>query len=212
LQPRFEIDDPLGRSANKRRAILEAAEAVFLQYGYLGSSMDEIAATAKVAKQTVYKHFADKERLFIEIVTATVNEISDPVAEEVLALPASDNVELDLHALARTLLARVMAPRLMALRRLVIGESTRFPELGRAFYERGPGRTIAALASVFERLAARGALRVDDPATAASQFNWLVMSAPINQAMLLGDLRDPLDLEGLASRGVDAFLAIYGVR
>ena len=143
----FELNDPEGVSANKRRAILAAAEAVFFEYGYVGSSMDQIAATAKVAKQTVYKHFADKERLFIEIVTATVNEISDPVAEEVLALPGSDDVEQDLRALARTLLARVMQPRLMALRRLVIAESIRFPELGRAFYERGPGRTIAALAS-----------------------------------------------------------------
>ena len=212
MSPLFELNDPEGYSAGKRRAILAAAEAVFFEHGYLGTSMDEIAATAKVAKQTVYKHFADKERLFIEIVTASVNEISDPVAEEVLALPASDDVEQDLHALARTLLARVMQPRLMALRRLVIAESIRFPELGRAFYERGPGRTIAALATAFERLAARGALRIDDPATAASHFNWLVMSAPINQAMLLGDLRDPLDTDRHAARGVDAFLAIYGPR
>jgi AcrR family transcriptional regulator len=167
---------PSSRSERKRRAILSAAETLFLERGYLGTTMDEIAALAVVSKQTVYKHFADKERLFIEIVTTTVNEVSDPVAEEVLALRHSESVEEDLRQLGAMLLTRVMEPRLLALRRLVIGESGRFPELGRAFYERGPGRTIAALAVVFETLAARGTLTLDDPRAAAGHFNWLIMS------------------------------------
>ena len=75
-----------GRSARKRRAIVEAATTAFLRNGYLGTSMDEIAALAGVSKQTVYKHFADKERLFSEIVISTVNEASDPVHEEVRQL------------------------------------------------------------------------------------------------------------------------------
>src|SRR5450755_2546846 len=74
------------RSARKRLAILDAATTIFLRQGYLGTSMDEIAARAGVSKQTVYKHFADKERLFVEIVVANVDEISDPVHEEVLQL------------------------------------------------------------------------------------------------------------------------------
>ena len=43
-----------GRSARKRRAILDAATGVFLQKGYLATNMDEIAALAAVSKQTVY--------------------------------------------------------------------------------------------------------------------------------------------------------------
>ena len=143
------------RSARKHRAILEAATTVFLRNGYLGTSMDEIAALAGVSKQTVYKHFADKERLFVEIVTNTVNEISDPVYEEVLNLADTGDIEADLRDLARRLLKGVMQPRLLQLRRLVIGEASRFPALGQTFYERGPGRTITALATTFERLAAR---------------------------------------------------------
>lgn len=69
---------------------------------------------------------------------------------------------------------------------LVIGEAARFPELGRTFYERGPERTIETLAAVFECLAERGALEVDDPRLAAAHFNWLAMSIPLNQAMLRG--------------------------
>src|ERR1700716_3334678 len=168
-----------GRSSRKRAAILEAATTVFLSNGYLGTSMDEIAALAAVSKQTVYKHFADKEQLFIEIVLAAVYE-------GVLVLDDSGDLEADLRDLARRLLGRVIQPRLLQLRRLVIGEAGRFPELGRTFYERGPGRTIAALAAAFERLAERGELNLDDPLLAAAHFNWLIMSIPLNQAMLLG--------------------------
>ena len=214
LSSSVNLDDiyPASRSERKRRAILAAGETLFLEHGYLGTTMDEIAALAVVSKQTVYKHFVDKERLFIEIVTTTVNEISDPVADEVLQLQHSERVEEDLRRLAVTLLTRVMQPRLLALRRLVIGESGRFPELGRAFYERGPGRTIATLAVVFETLAGRGALVLDDPRAAAGQFNWLVMSAPINRAMLLGSLEPPADLDAIAAIGVAAFLAAYSPR
>ncbi len=203
--------DDQPRSARKRRAILEAATTVFLNNGYLGTSMDEIAALARVSKQTVYKQFADKERLFVEIVTNTVNEISDPVYEEVLNLADSGDIEADLRDLARRLLEGVMQPRLLQLRRLVIGEASRFPELGRTFYQRGPGRTILALATAFDRLAARDILRLDDPALAAAHFNWLIMSAPLNQAMLLGsdEPPPPVDLKRHADSGVRVFLAAY---
>ncbi len=208
----METDDDDRQSTRKRKAIVEAATTTFLQKAYLGTSMDEIAALAGVSKQTVYKHFADKERLFSEVVMSTVNEASDPVHAEVLQLRDTGDLAADLRDLARRQLALVMQPRLMQLRRLVIAESSRFPELGRTFYEQGPGRTIATLAATFERLAARGLLAVHDPNLAAAQFNWLVMSAPLNQAMLLG--RDhPLstsELERHVNDGVGTFLAAYG--
>jgi AcrR family transcriptional regulator len=205
---------PERRSDRKRRAILDAATEAFLRNGYLGTSMDEIATAAAVSKQTVYKHFADKESLFREIVASTVDEISDPNYEEVLQLEESGDLEADLKRLARRQLARVIEPRLLALRRLVIGETGRFPELGQLFYERGPGRTIAALASTFERLGARGLLVIDDPDQAAAEFNWLIMSTPLNEAMLLG--RDgPLteaQRRQFADAGVRVFLAAYAPR
>jgi TetR/AcrR family transcriptional repressor of mexJK operon len=202
LQNPEDVLEDERRSTRKRRAILEAATAVFLRNGYVGTSMDEIAALARVSKQTVYKHFADKERLFSEIVTATVDEIADP---------NYGDVERDLRDFARGQLRAVMEPRLLQLRRLVIGEASRFPQLGRLFYERGPGRTIDALATMFERLASRGALELDDPRLAAAHFNWLVMSIPLNQAMLLGEDEPatPTELKRYADAGVRAFLAAY---
>ena len=206
--------DPGGqtRTARKRRAILDAATTLFLREGYLATSMDQIAATAAVSKQTVYKQFADKQSLFREIVTGTVAEVSDPVAEQVTSLPDSTDLAAALQGLARALLTQVIQPRVMQLRRLVIGEAGRFPELGRLFYDSGPGRTIDALAATFESLAARRTLRLQDPRLAAEHFNWLVMSAPLNQVMLCGDAELPAqaDLDRYADAGARAFLAAYG--
>ena len=199
------------RTARKRRAILDAATTLFLREGYQATSMDQIAAAASVSKQTVYKQFSGKQSLFREIVTATTAEALDPVAEQVTSLCDSRDLAADLRALARALLARVIQPRVMQLRRLVIGEAARFPELGRLFYERGPGRTIDTLAATFESLAARGTLRPHDPRLAAEHFNWLVISTPLNRVMLCGDAELPAqaDLDRYADAGTRAFLAAY---
>jgi TetR/AcrR family transcriptional regulator, mexJK operon transcriptional repressor len=216
--PGRPIDDALadgeGRSARKRRAILDAAATTFLRNGYLGTSMDEIAAVAAVSKQTVYKQFGDKERLFSEIVLSTIHEHTDPFFVEIGGLQDTGDVKKDLRRLARRLLTMLMQPRLLQLRRLVIGEAGRFPQLGRTFSEQGPERAVSALASAFERLAARGRLQVDDPVVAAQHFNWLVVSIPLNAAMLSGD-DEPFsaaELKQYADAGVRVFLAAYGRR
>lgn len=202
------------RSERKHASILTAATRVFLEKGYLGTSMEEIATLAAVSKQTVYKHFADKELLFREIVTDTVNDAADSVHAEVQGLAESTNIQRSLRELARRQLRLVMQPRVLKLRRLVIAEASRFPELGRIFYERGPARTVAALTGAFKRLAVRGLLTLDDPQLAAAHFNWLVMSIPLNRAMLLGDDKTPStrDLHHYADAGVSTFLAAYGTR
>src|SRR5215510_5482659 len=89
------------RSARKRRAILEAAATLFVNNGYLGTSMDQVAALASVSKQTVYKHFVDKTSLFTEIVIGTVDEVAEPVYREVCGLEDSGDLEADLTDLAR---------------------------------------------------------------------------------------------------------------
>ncbi|WP_262285768.1 TetR/AcrR family transcriptional regulator [Micromonospora sp. MA102] len=207
----IRASDGQTRTARKRQAILDVASTLFLRDGYLATSMDQIAAAAAVSKQTVYKQFTDKQSLFREIVTGTVELVSDPVARQVASLPDSSDLEADLQKLARALVSQVSQPRVIQLRRLVIGEAGRFPELGRLFYQRGPGRTIDALAAAFESLAARNQLRLDDPQLAAEHFNWLVMSIPLNRMMLCGDTErpDPAALDRYADAGAQAFLASY---
>ena len=72
-------------------------------------------------------------------------------------------------------------------RRLVIAEADRFPEFGQALYDGGPGRAIAGLAVNLQRWADRDLLSISDAMVAATQFNWLVMGDPINQAMFRAD-------------------------
>jgi len=198
------------RGERKRAAILDAAGEVFLAKGYVGTSMDEIAAVAAVSKQTVYKHFRDKEALFHELIIATVQRSGEQVAEASV-LPGERPWEAELRAYARLLLHGVMHPRVLRLRRVVIGEATRFPSLGRAFYDRGLARTVATLAPVVSGLAQEGRLAVDDAPLAAEQLVWLVLSIPLNRAMLLGDDHGiaAADLDRYADAGVDTFLAAY---
>lgn len=197
-----------GRSTRKRQAILEAAEEVFLHGGYLGTNMDEIAARSQVSKQTVYKHFGSKERLFVEIVTHMTTAAGDLVHTH--PAPTTD-LAAYLTDYAHRQLTVVLTPRLMRVRRLVIGEVSRFPELAEALYHHGPGRAIDNLTRVFEELSASGRLSVSHPRQAASRFNWLVMSEPINRAMLLGDdaIPTPDELHVHAAEGVRIFLAAH---
>ena len=106
----------------------------------------------------------------------------------------------------------VLAPRLVRLRRLVIGEVPRFPELARAVFDQGPHRAVTTLGGLLTELDARGWLHVPDPAAAAQQLNWLVMGAPTNEAMFLGDdaVPTPTERQDHVRRAVSMFLSAYG--
>lgn len=198
-------------SVRKREAILTAAEKIFLRDGYAGANMDELAELAGVSKQTVYTHFGSKEDLFVALVTAMTTATGDDVDHD---LPDPDTAaELSdfLQRHAERQLAKVMSPRILQLRRLVIGEVARFPQLARALWASGPTRAISAMAARFRRMDAAGWLHVEDPDTAAAFFNWIVMSKPLNEAMLLGDLAIP-DQQALRRHSAEAvriFLAAH---
>ena len=202
----------VGRTERKRRSIVEAAAELFLGQGFLGTSMDEVAARAGVSKRTVYNQYESKEALFLAIVEHMTNEGSDRVQTAMREPANADEVAEQLRGHAERLLAIALSPRLLQLRRLVIGEAVRFPQLGKALYEGGPGRAIAGLAGALARWAARGLLRIDDPLVAATQFNWLIMGEPINRAMFFVD-GEPLPAaqrEAHVTAGVRVFLAAYG--
>jgi TetR/AcrR family transcriptional repressor of mexJK operon len=204
-------DEEERRTSRKRREIVDAATELFLRNGYLGTNMDQVAELARVSKQTVYKHFSSKERLFVEIVTGLTNAGSDAVHNTAPRfLEGSDLAEYFLRYACRQLEV-VLTPQLMQLRRMVIGEVGRFPELGKSLYEAGPKRAMAAFAATLADLASRGLLSMEDPKIAAAHFNWLIMAGPLNEAMLLGDHAIPsrTRLRRYAEQGVRVFLAAY---
>ncbi|MFI9506623.1 TetR/AcrR family transcriptional regulator [Nocardia sp. NPDC052566] len=202
------------RSAQRRAAIVDAATTVFLRKGYPAASMDEVATLAAVSKQTVYKHFRDKETLFVHIIQGLMTSADEAIQSASDALGDSADLPRDLRALARVLLESLRRPRVLQLRRVVIGEAERFPELGRAYWDLAFQRGIDSLAKGFTRLDQRDVLTVPDPELAAQHFAGLVLWGPINHAMFYG-VDDPAaaaDIDRLADAGVEAFLAAYGRR
>jgi AcrR family transcriptional regulator len=171
--------------------------------------MDDVAARAAVSKQTVYKHFVDKERLFTAIITGDIAETEALTQSLVDALPDTLDLERDLREFARRHVVEVMQPHLVRMRRILIGEADRFPELATTWYARGPERAHATFAGWFSTLAERGLLHVPDPLLAAEHFNWLILSIPMNRAMFSG-VEEPADkLEYYADEAVRVFLAAY---
>ena len=199
------------RSARKRRAILEAATRVFLEKGYDGTSMDDVATLAAVSKPTVYKHFADKEQLFAEIIRTTANQVDDLIRLVAETLVDPGDVENGLTELARRFINALMQPQMLRLRRLVIANADRFPDVGRIWYELGFERVLATLASCFQRLAQHQLLRLDDPVLAANHFVGLLLWIPLNKAMFSGEHHaSKAELERYARAAAHAFLGGYG--
>jgi TetR/AcrR family transcriptional repressor of mexJK operon len=207
------IDIRGDRSARKRRVVVEAATSLFLRHGYLGTSMDQIAAFAAVSKPTVYKFFPDKERLFTAIVLDTLDRAGAPFHAELARLADTAdaaNLAAELMQLARQYLATVMQPSVLQLRRLVIGASPQLPALAAAYYERAPEQALRALADCFWRLADRGLLRIDVPDMAAAHFAFLVLGRALDKSLFCGD--EPFtasELTAQADAGAAAFLAAY---
>ncbi|MBJ7603906.1 MAG: TetR/AcrR family transcriptional regulator [Candidatus Dormibacteraeota bacterium] len=193
--------------------IMEAATTLFLRKGYAGTSMDEIASLAGVSKQTIYTHFADKERLFSDLILRNAARVDEFVEQVGGILEDSHDLEKALLELARRYIQLVIRPEVLQLRRLVIGEAGNFPELAGTYYQRVPERVLATLATNLEGLAGRGLLRMDDPVLAANHFVALILWVPLDRAMfhIEQESLKPARLEQLADAGVRVFLAAYSI-
>lgn len=200
------------RAERNRKRILDAAEIAFLSAGYEQTSMDAVAAAAGVAKQTVYAHFGTKEALFIAMTETMINAA---VAAQRAAVPEPGPETLIANWLldhARVQLRTATNRPLMQLRRIAIAEAGRFPQVGAALFEAGPGAAIARLSRIFAGWHATGRLNAPEPDRAAALFNWLLMGGPTSEAMLLGAprLNGPDAEETHAQECVRVFLAAYG--
>ena len=214
MDPQPNAAAETSRSARRRQAIIEAATEVFVRHGYLGATMDEVAARASVSKQTVYKQFGDKQHLFAEIVLDTTVGVVDRLSGAVAStLQDAQDVRKALRDLADGFLRGLLRPDVLRLRRLVIAEADRFPEVGAAWFDRGFERALVILGESLQLLADRGMLHnLGDPTQAAYQFAGLVMYQPMNQVMFAGTGALPPDgkLGRIADSAVDVFLASYG--
>ncbi len=192
----------------KRRQIIEGARQVFLSEGFDAASMGEIAREARVSKGTLYVYFDSKEALF----AALIAESKGDTAESNLALDPDDpDIRGTLTAFATTLIGKVTAADHVALVRMVVAASEKFPSLARVFFEAGPARGAAALTAYIEAQNRRGRLAVPDPEASAWQFLGACTQC-IMIALLAAAVPSPTPERAayLAGNAVDMFLAAYG--
>jgi TetR/AcrR family transcriptional repressor of mexJK operon len=193
--------------------VLDAARTLFLRQGYAGTTMEDIAALAGLTKRTVYNNYADKEALFVQIV-ADVTSFADEFVRDLRSEPVDGLTAATLPAAldelgCRLALAAVRA-EVVALRRLLIGESQAFPALAAEYYARAPGQVIEALAARFAHLSRVGLMRVQDARGAAAQFGYLVAGEHLDRAVLTGTIPPNERIVAVAREGVRTFLARYG--
>jgi TetR/AcrR family transcriptional regulator, mexJK operon transcriptional repressor len=195
-------------SERKHKAIRRAGIDVFLRLGYGSASMDLIAAGAGVSKQTVYNHFSSKEALFKAIIEDLTSALMAPLMAHDTANTPPERL---LRSLGRDFLVLMLRPSSLALYRLIVAESARFPELGGDLYAVGAGRLIAMLADYLDRETRHGRLDVAEPELAAEQFIGM-LSGRMQLRALLGvcEIPDEDELRRRADHAVSSFLALYG--
>lgn len=213
--PRGHATAGPGRSARKRQVIIDTATALFLRNGYHSTSMDQIAADAAVSKQTVYKNFADKKQLFSDIVLGVTSNSNAIISELTSVLHSAeiktaDDLRAVLTGLARRYLDAVLQPHVLALRRLVIAEAERFPDLARSYYEQAPARGIEIIAQHLQAYIDRGMLQADDAYLAAAHFAYLALAIPQDRSQFCPHQPpSTAERERIATEGVRVFFAAY---
>ncbi|MGW0323883.1 TetR/AcrR family transcriptional regulator [Nocardia sp. NPDC003183] len=195
-----------GRPPGKSGAeLLTVAREVFLERGFAGSTMDEIAARAGISKTSLYREHPSKEGLFAAVVEHWTAAGRDAMRPALTELESAEDVREGLLVWARTLLAGVLSPTVVEMRRLVTAEAARLPEVGATYLHQSWVRNIGALATTLQALVARDVLAIPDPRAAAEQLTWLVVGAPLNARML--------DATAISANppgaAIDLFLAAY---
>jgi AcrR family transcriptional regulator len=195
---------------DRRSAVLDAATSLFVERGFAGTTMDDVAAAARASKQTLYQHFGDKVGLFAAAIESNIAGAEAGTDPPLAALRDTVDVEGDLRRFARQHLRDVLQPHLLRIRRLVIAEADRFPTLAQTWFERGPERAHDTLADLFAHLTERGILSTDRPRAAAQHFNWLILSIPLHRSLYLPIVRPTEDeIAEIADEAVRIFLAAY---
>jgi len=163
LNPLHPVAD---EDSSKRRQILGGARKVFMDLGFDGASMNEIARSAGVSKGTLYVYFADKNRLF----EAIVEEEALEQGKAAFNFDPARDAETTLRDFGRAYIMLLCRPGGGSSIRTVMAIAERMPDVGRRFYANVLERTINRLADYLKVQVASGNLAIDDCRLAASQF------------------------------------------
>lgn len=159
--------------SSKRRQILDGARKVFMDLGFDGASMNEIARSAGVSKGTLYVYFADKNRLF----EAIVQEEALAHGQVVFNFDPARDVETTLREFGRAYIELVCRPGGGSAIRTVMAIAERMPDVGRRYYENVLEKTINRLADYLQAHVESNELAIENCQLAASQFHQMCQAS-----------------------------------
>ena len=196
------------RRDERRDGILDVGRDCFLVDGYAATSMSSIAARLGGSKGTLYNYFKSKEELFEAVMQRQCGALAETLFD------VTDDGEAPrerLEHFASAFLKLLLTPESLGMHRVVVGESGRFPELGRMFYDMGPKVILTKIANYLSDLMDQGVMRRADPLVAAQQFKDLTISGvlqPRTWGVISGDMTDA-EVEDQVINAVDTFLRAY---
>ena len=159
----------LTASAELSERILDAATHLFLAHGYGATSVEAVARRARVSKRTFYHRFEDKPVLFGAVVHRIILRLRPPADAPLLE---GGDLESILRGLAGLILRAALSPSAIALHRLIVAESARFPQLAEVVAAEGSTtEAITLIAGLLDRAMRAGSIAPKDPLFAAQQFS-----------------------------------------
>ncbi|WP_449100760.1 TetR/AcrR family transcriptional regulator [Pseudomonas veronii] len=202
------VDDLLNPSETAPRPvrILAAAGRMFIEHGYEGASMEEIAKAAEVTRQTLYNRYPEgKESLFVAVAERMWKAfIIMDVANNEHALTDPSK---GLRQIATEFACFWSGPAAADFLRMVILEGRRFPMLAHRFDEVIQAPAMTVISDYLAELARRGILAVQEPENAARDFMGMI-DGRVLWAQVRGN-SEPLareEIELIVDRTVDVFL------
>jgi len=195
------------RDASKNTAIVNAASRLFLEKGFDGASMDEVARRAGVSKQTVYSHFSSKESLFSESIHAAIAKYYPSLAIEKIE---EHSLEADLRAVCENYARLLMSEDAMAMFRVLVAAAAKGPALAQIFWESGPRDMHEKLVEFLQVWVDKGALIINDTDKAAHRLITLLKGkAHFMQAIGLISSVSEEQLQENVDEAMEAFLRLY---
>src|ERR1700722_7279727 len=191
----------------RNERLIEIAASVFMERGFEARSVDAVAEAAGIGKATLYARYKDKGELFGAVLQRKIDRWL--AMNETDERAATGRIEDILLARARRTDGGGLTPEAVAINRIVMAESARFPTLAKLVHEQGWQRTNAAVAAVLDQFVANGQIQVEDTNVAADLFLSLVIGRQTRLAML-GIETDPGQIDQRVKAAVNLFL--NGVR
>lgn len=195
------------RDIEKNAAIVKAAAGLFLENGFDGTSMDEVAKRASVSKQTVYSHFSSKEQLFSASIRAVIEQYSPDSA---LQRVESHSLEADLRVVCESYAHLLMSEEAMAMFRVLVAAAPKGPSLAQLFWNAGPLEMQDRLEAFLLSRVQKGELNIPDIAVACNQIVCLLKGKThFMRSIGLIDSISEEQIQRNVDNAVAAFLKLY---